>query len=165
MTAAQWTTVAAASSISFGLGTVNKADGVTQFASNYNFSFVDQDGGSFGAFKSIEIAESGLITAVFDNGSRRAIYKIPIATFANYSALDPVTGNAWAETEAAGNHFLNAPGVGSAGSLSPGTLESSTVDLGTEFTNMIITQRAFSASTKIITTADEMLEELVRIKR
>lgn len=165
VTSAQWTTAAAASSISFNLGTVNKADGVTQFASSYNLSFVDQDGGSFGAFKAIEIAESGLVTAVFDNGSRRAIYKIPIATFANYNALDPVTGNAWAETAAAGNHFLNVAGAGAAGSLSPGTLESSTVDLGIEFTNMIITQRAFSASTKIITTADEMLEELVRIKR
>ena len=163
--AGQWTTAAAASSFSFNLGTVNKADGVTQFASTYNLSFVDQDGGSFGAFQAIEIAADGMVTAVFDNGSRHSIYRLPLATFANYNALDPITGNAWAETVDAGSHFLNTPGSGSAGKLSPSSLETSTVDLGTEFTNMIITQRAFSASTKIITTADEMLEELVRVKR
>ncbi len=138
---------------------------MTQFASTYNLSFVDQDGGSFGAFLAIEIAGDGMVTAVFDNGSRRSIYRLPVATFANYNALDPITGNAWAETVDAGSHFLNNPGSGSAGKLSPSSLETSTVDLGTEFTNMIITQRAFSASTKIITTADEMLEELVRVKR
>jgi len=61
--------------------------------------------------------------------------------------------------------FLNPAGTGSAGDVAPSSLETSTVDLGEEFTNMIITQRAYSASSRIITTADQMLEELVRIKR
>ena len=70
-----------------------------------------------------------------------------------------------AEAVNAGNPFLVPPGTGAAGVYAPSSLESSTVDLGTEFTNMIITQRAFSAGTRVITTADEMLDELVRIKR
>jgi flagellar hook protein FlgE len=90
---------------------------------------------------------------------------LPIATFANPAALDAKSGNAWAHTVDAGSLFLNPAGTGAAGNMSPSSLETSTVDLGAEFTNMIITQRAYSASSRIITTADQMLEELVRIKR
>ena len=81
------------------------------------------------------------------------------------NAMAAVTGNAWHETDESGDPFLVQAGQGAAGVYSPSTLEASTVDLGHEFTNMIITQRAFSANTRVITTADEMLEELVRIKR
>lgn len=163
--AASWTTAAAASSIGFDLGTANQANGVTQFSSSYTLNYINQDGVGFGRFQSIEIEEDGLVTAVFDNGARRAIFRLPIGTFASPGSLIPVTSNAWTESQQAGSLFLNEPGTGAAGSFAPSSLESSTVDLGTEFTTMIITQRAFSASAKVITTADEMLEELVRIKR
>ena len=105
------------------------------------------------------------MNALFDNGGTRAIYKLPVATFANPNALRAQSGNAWTHTVNAGNVFLNPAGTASAGKISPSSLEASTVDLGEEFTNMIITQRAYSASSRIITTADQMLEELVRIKR
>ena len=163
--AANWTTAASASTINFNLGSVAQANGTTQFASSYTLNYIEQDGFGFGRFQSIEIAEDGLVTAVFDNGARRPIFRLPIGTFASPGSLFPVTGNAWAQSQQAGSLFLNAPGTGAAGSYSPSSVESSTVDLGTEFTNMIITQRAFSANAKVITTADEMLEELVRIKR
>ncbi len=163
--AANWVTGATTSSIAFNLGTVNQADGVTQFAGDFTLSFINQNGVPIGRFQSVEIGENGLVTALFDNGGRRAIYRLPIATFPAPNALSPVSGNAWSESAGAGNHFLNEAGTSSAGKLSPSSLESSTVDLGEEFTNMIITQRAYTASTRIITTADEMLEELVRIKR
>ncbi|MHA1567017.1 MAG: flagellar hook protein FlgE [Alphaproteobacteria bacterium] len=162
---ANWTTGASASSIAFGLGTVNQADGVTQFAGDFTLSFINQNGVPIGRFQSVEISDNGLVTALFDNGGRRSIYRLPVATFPNPNALSPVSGNAWIESAGAGNHFLNEAGTSSAGKLSPSSLESSTVDLGEEFTTMIITQRAYTASTRIITTADEMLEELVRIKR
>lgn len=162
---ADWTTAAATSTISFGLGTANQADGVTQFASNYSITSINQNGVTFGRFQSIEVDENGSVNALFDNGGSRSIYKLPIATFANPNALQAQSGNAWSHTVNAGNVFLNPAGTASAGKISPSSLEASTVDLGEEFTNMIITQRAYSASSRIITTADQMLEELVRIKR
>ena len=163
--AADWTTAAAASTISFNLGTVGQADGVTQFASNYSIVSINQDGVTFGRFQSIAMTDDGQVTALFDNGVQRTIYRLPIATFANPAALDSFSGNAWAHTVEAGSLFLNPAGTGAAGKVAPSSLETSTVDLGAEFTNMIITQRAYSASSRIITTADQMLEELVRIKR
>ncbi|NKB48431.1 MAG: flagellar hook protein FlgE [Alphaproteobacteria bacterium] len=163
--AGDWTTAAAASSISFNLGSANQADGVTQFASNYSVISIEQDGVTFGRFESISIGEDGQVNALFDNGIERAIFRLPVATFANSSALDSRSGNAWAATTSAGSFFLNPAGTGASGTVSPASLETSTVDLGAEFTNMIITQRAYSASSRIITTADQMLEELVRIKR
>lgn len=163
--AADWTTAAAASNISFSLGSANQADGVTQFASNYSITSINQNGVTFGRFQSIDVTEDGSVNALFDNGGTRTIYKLPIATFANPSSMRPEAGNAWSHSVNAGNVFLNPAGTASAGKISPSSLESSTVDLGEEFTNMIITQRAYSASSRIITTADQMLEELVRIKR
>lgn len=163
--AGDWTTAAAASNISFDLGSANQADGVTQFASSYSVVSIEQDGVTFGRFQSISITEDGVVNALFDNGIERAIFRLPVATFANSTALDSRSGNAWAATTLAGSFFLNPAGTGASGKVSPATLETSTVDLGAEFTNMIITQRAYSASSRIITTADQMLEELVRIKR
>ncbi|MFT5181813.1 MAG: flagellar hook protein FlgE [Alphaproteobacteria bacterium] len=163
--AADWTTAASASSIAFDLGSANQANGVTQFASSYSVTSIEQDGVTFGRFQSISIGEDGQVNALFDNGVERSIFRLPIATFANSGALNSRSGNAWVATTAAGSFFLNPAGTGSSGKVSPSTLEASTVDLGTEFTNMIITQRAYSASSRIITTADQMLEELVRIKR
>ncbi|NNE84486.1 MAG: flagellar hook protein FlgE [Alphaproteobacteria bacterium] len=163
--AADWTTGAAASNVAFDLGNVDRADGVTQFASNYSIVSINQDGLTFGRFQSIAMTEDGQVTALFDNGVQQTIYRLPIATFANPAALISKSGNAWSHTINAGNLTLNPAGTGTAGKVSPSSLEASTVDLGAEFTNMIITQRAYSASSRIITTADQMLEELVRIKR
>lgn len=161
----EWTTAASPSTISFSLGSANKADGVTQFASGYAVSSINQDGVTFGRFESIAMRSDGQVTALFDNGVERTVFRLPIATFANPAALSSKSGNAWSHNVDAGTIFLNPAGTGAAGDVSPSTLETSTVDLGAEFTNMIITQRAYSASSKIITTADAMLEELVRIKR
>jgi flagellar hook protein FlgE len=163
--AGDWTTAAAASAITFGLGSLNQADGVTQFASSYSIVSINQDGVTFGRFQSIAMTDDGEVTALFDNGVQRTILRLPIATFANPAALDANSGNAWSHTVQAGGLFLNPAGTGAAGAVAPSSLETSTVDLGAEFTNMIITQRAYSASSRIITTADQMLEELVRIKR
>lgn len=162
---AQWVTGAAASSVAFNLGTVNQADGVTQFASTYSINFLNQNGSTSGRFQTIEVDKVGAVTALFDNGNKQTIFKLPIGTFPNPNALRSRDGNAWAETTGAGNHFLNVPGSGAAGLFAPSSVEASTVDLGEEFTDMITTQRAYSATTRIITTVDQMLEELVRIKR
>lgn len=151
--------------IDFDFGTVGQADGLVQFASAYNPTFIDTDGAEFGQFSGVTISEAGLVTALFENGDIRPIFKIPVATFANPNGLGTNTGNVYNQTDDSGLFFLRTAGTGGSGTVQSSVLESSTVDIAEEFTNMITTQRAYSASAKIISTADEMLDELVRIKR
>jgi flagellar hook protein FlgE len=152
-------------SVDFNFGTVGQADGLTQFAAAYNPTFIDTDGAAFGQFSGVTISEAGLVTALFENGDIRPIFKIPVATFPNPNGLGSNTGNVYNQTDFSGLFFMRTAGQGGAGTVQSSVLESSTVDIAKEFTTMITTQRAYSASAKIISTADEMLNELVRIKR
>ena len=95
----------------------------------------------------------------------RKIAQVAIATFPSPDSLTSVNANAYRVSIGSGNYNLKAPGTGGAGLLGASQLEASTVDLSAEFTGLITTQRAYSASSKIITTADEMLAELISIKR
>lgn len=160
-----WTSGANDSLISLNLGTQNVADGITQFSSTYSVSFINQDGTQFGNFFGVNVDEDGIVTALFDNGETQRIYKIPIATFPNPNGLDTRTGTTFTQSERSGDFFLRSAGEANAGTIAPSALEASTSDLAEEFTSLIITQRAYAASTKIIQTADEMLDELIRIKR
>ena len=160
-----WASGALDSAISLDLGTVNLSDGVTQFSGAYNVTFINQNGVQFGTFSGVSISDEGLVVALFDNGETLPIYKIPLVTFATFNGLTAKTGNVYVSSDSSGAPVLRIAKTGSAGAINAGSLENSTVDLGTEFTNMIIAQRAYSATARIITTVDEMLEELVRIKR
>jgi flagellar hook protein FlgE len=139
--------------------------GMSQFAAAFGVTSVTTDGVPAGDLQSLVMEENGFLTAQFTNGRTRAIYQIPVATFLNANGLLADQEGIFRTTLASGNATMNAPGAGSAGDIRAGVLEGSNVDLATEFTQMITTQRAYSASSKIITTADEMLEELIRIKR
>jgi len=160
-----WTSGANDSIVSMNMGTSGVADGLTQFSSTYSVSFINQDGTQFGNFFGVKVDEDGIVTALFDNGETQMIYKIPIATFPNPNGLDTRTGTAFTQSEKSGDFFLRAAGEANAGTFAPSALEASTADLAEEFTSLIITQRAYAASTRIITTADEMLDELIRVKR
>lgn len=160
-----FTTGAGNATVTLDLGTVAGTDGLTQFAGDFTISNIDQDGVRFGNYTGITISEEGIVTALFDNGQRQDIYQLPLGMFRNPNGLEGKTGNVYLETDRSGNFQLNLAGNGGAGDIAPGALESSTVDLAEEFTKMIITQRAYSANTKVITTADEMLDELIRVKR
>ena len=161
-----WTAVAAnPSSLAFNVGTVGLTDGITQFAGAFSVDFLDQDGVRFGSFTNVVIGEDGIVSAVFDNGEQQAIYQIPLARFANPNGMVPRNGNAYIQSDRSGLVLLLQPNTGGAGVVESQALESSTVDIAEEFTNMIVTQRAYSASARIITTADEMLEELIRVAR
>jgi flagellar hook protein FlgE len=153
------------SSLTFDLGTVGEADGLSQFDSEYNVAFVIQNGAEVGELNNVSIDEDGYVVAGFTNGETQKIYKLPIATFANPLALDPRTGNVYVETAASGAFNLRQAGQGGAGGISPSALEQANVDLAEEFTKMIVTQRAYSANARVITTTDEMLDELIRISR
>lgn len=151
--------------ITMDFGTIGGSDGMTQFGTEFTPSFIQQNGSRFGTFAGVSISPEGLVTALFDNGDTRPIYQIPIATFTNPNGLEGRSGNVWNASESSGDYTLRTAGNGSAGNVTQASLEASTVDIGEEFTNMIVVQRAYSASTKIISTADQMLEELMRVKR
>jgi len=146
------------------IGNTNVADGMTQFAGDYQINFIAQNGAQFGNFAGVSVGGDGIVSALFDNGVTRPVFMIPVTTFVNPNELEVRTGNVFVETDLSGQPTVREAGEGGAGQLAGAALESSTVDIGEEFTSMIVTQRAFSAAAKIITTADEMLEELLRVK-
>lgn len=138
---------------------------ISQLASTSALNSVNSDGASAGNVVSISVDTSGMVSAVFDNSQVRQIAQIGIATFPNADGLQAISGGAYRATSEAGVMVAKQPGVGGAGKISPSSLEASTVDLSSEFTGLITTQRAYSASSKIITTADQMLDELIRMKQ
>ncbi len=145
--------------------TLDLATGMTQFANSYGVTSVTADGVPPGDLVGLVLEGDGMLTAQFSNGRARALYQIPLATFLNPNGLKADQGGAFRTTLESGLYNINASNAGGAGRIVSGALEASNVDLAAEFTNLITTQRAYSASSRIITTADEMLEELLRIKR
>lgn len=146
-------------------GNYNTPDGVTQLSGDFQLNYLQQNGAKFGNFAGVSIGQDGIVTALFDNGVTRPIFMIPLASFTNPNGLQSLSGNVWIATDFSGNPTLREAGTAGAGLINAATLEASTVDLGTEFTRMITTQRAYSSAAKIITTADDMLSELLNIKR
>ena len=153
--------------VTLDLGVPNIAGGLTQYAGDEDgyTPLIDQDGLQYGSFIGVTISDIGIVTAVFDNGQQRDVFKLPLATFRNPNGLEAVNGNAYLQTGRSGDALLLSANTAGAGEIAPNSLESSTVDLAEEFSNMIITQRAYSANAKVITTADEMLAELIQIRR
>ncbi|MFL2770258.1 MAG: flagellar hook protein FlgE [Rhodospirillaceae bacterium] len=147
------------------LGNFGTPDGLTQLAGDFQLNFLSQNGAKFGNFAGVSIGEDGVVTALFDNGVTKPVFMIPVATFTNANGLNSLSGNVWTSTDNSGAPVLREAGSASAGAVQAAALESSTVDLGQEFTKMITTQRAYSSAAKVITTSDEMLDELLRIKR
>ncbi len=146
-------------------GNYNTPDGITQLSGDFQLNYLQQNGAKFGNFAGVSIGQDGIVTALFDNGVTRPVFMIPLASFTNPNGLQSLSGNVWIATDFSGNPTLREAGSAGAGLINAATLEASTVDLGTEFTRMITTQRAYSSAAKIITTADDMLSELLNIKR
>jgi flagellar hook protein FlgE len=151
--------------LAIDFGTIAGTDGITQYDTSSQLTNSDIDGAAFGNVSSLSIGTDGIVTANFSNGLSQAVFKIPLATFTNPDKLAGITGNAYQATPDSGVAILNAASSGGAGSINSEQLESSTVDLATEFTNLITAQRAYSASSKIITTASTMLDELLQMTR
>ncbi|HWQ88226.1 flagellar hook protein FlgE [Brevundimonas sp.] len=141
------------------------AGGLTQYDSASVVQAVLTNGTAFGNLSEVKIDDTGFVTAIFDNGVTRQIAQIALATFPSPDSLTQTSGNAYRVSQGSGTYNLKAAGTGGAGLIGASQLEASTVDLSAEFTGLITTQRAYSASSKIITTADEMLAELISIKR
>ncbi len=151
--------------IEMSLGEDGGISGLTSFGQPSSLVRGGADGGILGNIAATEISKDGVVSAIFDDGSSRKVFQLPVATFPNPNGLTRVSGNAYSGNRQSGMMTMNAPGELGAGSLLSNTLEASTVDLAGEFTNMIRFQRAYSASSKIITTVDDMLREVSDLKR
>jgi flagellar hook protein FlgE len=140
-------------------------DGTTQFSSASAVSSQSQNGFASGEFSGLAIDGTGLVQGLYTNGQKIAIGQLAVAKFRSNDGLGRAGQNLWIETRDSGTAALGAAGAGGRASVSGGALEASNVDLGEEFVGLIQHQRSFSANSRTITTADEMLQELINIKR
>ncbi|KAB3531380.1 flagellar hook protein FlgE [Alkaliphilus serpentinus] len=138
---------------------------LTMFANTSTASATKIDGYKQGTLDDFTIASTGEIMGIFNNGQRRVLGQIALANFKNPAGLEKTASNMYRTTSNSGQAITGVPGSGGFGNLNPGALEMSNVDLSREFTNMITTQRGFQANSRIITTSDEMLQEVVNMKR
>jgi flagellar hook protein FlgE len=139
--------------------------GITHYAQTTDMKATPVDGNSAGALDSFAISSSGEVFGTYTNGERGTIATLGLADFDNAPGLMKIGGNLFTNTPNSGTPKFGVPGTGSFGQLAPGALEMSNVDLSQEFTDMITTQRGFQACSRVITTTDEMLQELVNLKR
>lgn len=137
----------------------------TQYADSFTAKFMSQNGYYSGALESYAIDQNGVIVGSFSNGLTRALGQVALARFANPAGLQRAGSTMFVDTPNSGTAQIGAAGIPGFGQISPSSLEMSNVDLSEEFTDMIITQRGFQANSRIITTSDEMLQELVNLKR
>jgi len=140
-------------------------DGTTQYGVGSSLLSLKQDGFAPGTLQRLDVGTDGEITGVFSNGTNRTIARIMLADFPNITGLTSDGSGLFSETSGSGQRLLNSPGSGGVGILRASTLELSTVDIAQEFVKMITAQRGFQANSRIITTTDALLAELVNLKR
>ncbi|VBB42476.1 putative Flagellar hook-basal body protein [uncultured Desulfatiglans sp.] len=128
-------------------------------------TFQNQDGYSSGTVQSVSVDRNGVVSGIYSNGQMWPIYQIALADFPSYAGLDAVGENLYGESFTSGQPTIGIAGSGTIGNISPNSLEMSNVDLANEFVKMITTQRAYQANARVITTSDEILSELMNVKR
>jgi flagellar hook protein FlgE len=143
----------------------NSYGDVTGYASASGTTFQYQDGYPAGMLRGISVDETGVVTATYSNGEMTPLFQLALVDFPSYDGLTKMGKNLYAESLASGQALLGVAGTGRLGNVAPSSLEMSNVDLAEEFVKMITTQRAFQANSKVITSSDEILQELINIKR
>lgn len=143
----------------------NTRDSMTQYADTSTTKAFRQDGFGLGYMDSFRIDDTGQITGVFSNGNRRILGQIALATFTNPEGLEKAGDNTYVVSNNSGDALVGPAGVAGKGKFLAGSLEMSNVDLAESFTDMIVTQRGFQANSRSITTSDQMLQELLQLKR
>jgi flagellar hook protein FlgE len=139
--------------------------GLSGFAGMTTVSITGQDGRTAGTLESFTLSKDGTIIGSFSNGASEAVGRIALATFVNPVGLEKAGSSAYRATFNSGAPQVGTPGSAGMGALLTGALEMSNVDLSQEFTNLIVAQRGFQANARIITTSDEVLQELTNLKR
>jgi len=140
-------------------------DGTKQYGKSSDLISWNQDGAAAGTITGLSFNDEGMLTAVYSNGQAKDLAQIAIAKFENPEAMFKVGNNRLRESRDSGVAALGAPKAAGRGSIYAKSLERSTVDLATEFVNMIQNQRSFQANAKTITTTDELLNEVIQLKR
>ncbi|MFN8080951.1 MAG: flagellar hook protein FlgE [Kineosporiaceae bacterium] len=139
--------------------------GASLYGGPKSLSVTATDGAAAGSLQQFQIDQDGTIIGLFSNQQKQRLGKLALANFTNPSGLEKVGNTAFVETSNSGLPQIGVAGSGGRGTLLGSTLEMSNVDLAQEFTNMIIAQRGFQANSRVITTSDQMLQELVDLKR
>jgi flagellar hook protein FlgE len=154
-----------ASDVTIKLDLGTSVNGLSQFAGSSTAVMRDQDGYTNGTLQSFSIDATGTIVGSFTNGTTQPLGQILLADFNNPAGLVRAGDNMYSVSPNSGSPVIGVASEGSTSSIASGALEMSNVDLAQEFTNMIVAQRGFQANGRVITTSDQMLEELVQLKR
>jgi flagellar hook protein FlgE len=154
----------APTTVAFGAITIDLS-GVTSYAGTATIAAQSQDGSAMGSLSGFTISKDGLVIGTFSNGLKETLAQIALANFNNANGLEKIGDSLYTDGVNSGLPLLGQPGSGGRGSLLSGSLEMSNVDLGQEFTNLIIAQRGFEANAKVISASDEVLQGLVNLKR
>ncbi|HUZ72626.1 MAG TPA: flagellar hook protein FlgE [Stellaceae bacterium] len=150
--------------VSFNLGTNGSSSGLSQLGSSFSVSSITQDGVQLGTFSSVSVSANGVVTGNFSNGLTRPIAIVPLATFENPNGLAPADGGNYIATADSGVPLIEQAETGAAGQIQSSSLENSTVDIASEFSNLIVTQNAYQANSKVITVSDQMMQALLSIQ-
>jgi flagellar hook protein FlgE len=138
---------------------------VSGYAGVTTVAFGTQNGRAAGTLESFTLSKDGTIVGLYSNGAKQAVARVALATFVNPGGLEKAGGSTYRATVNSGAAQIGGPGEDGLGNLQGGSLEMSNVDLSQEFTNLIVAQRGFQANARIITTSDEVLQELTNLKR
>ena len=155
--------------MALNLGSFGVSGGLTQFAattgSGLSVNSFEQDGIPIGAFSSVSTQKNGDVRINYDNGQSRVVARVPVTVFKDPDKLEHLDGQAFLRTTESGEARVVEAGEDGAGLLSTRAIERSNVDIATEFSKLILAQRAYSANTKIVTTVDELLQETLNMRR
>ena len=149
--------------VTMNLGTATRP--LTQYSSTDTAGAVSQDGADAGVLQSFTLAPDGQLVGIFSNGVKETLGQVAVASFDNPPGLEKVGGSLYRGTSNSGIASVGVAGNGGRGTMASGALEMSNVDLAQEFTNLIIAQRGFQANSKIVSVSDEILNDLVNLKR
>ena len=159
------------SSVTLDLGQESDGTGsLTQYSTNdddpdISVTSISGDGVEYGALSDVEVDESGVVWATYDNGQSIAIYQLAVADFSNTNGLENMGNGVYQETSASGDATLHVAGEDGVGTITASALESSTVDSADEFTRMIVAQQAYSSASKVISTVKDMFDDLMSAMR
>jgi flagellar hook protein FlgE len=140
-------------------------DASTQYGSDSSVAKHTQDGASAATLSSLSFNDAGLLMAAYNNGETREIAQVAVSKFENNEGLFKMGKNMYKETKKSGQGALGKPGKDGRANVQAKSIELSNVDIASEFINMMNAQRNFQANTKTITTTDQMLQEILNIKR
>lgn len=159
-----WATTGTAT-MNMDFGQANSTTGLTGFGTASTGAAINQDGNANGELQSMSVQPNGNIVGLYSNGKSLPLYQIQIAVFSNPAGLTNSGGNLWKVSSNSGDPIIREPGTAGSGTLTPGVLEGSNVDIASEFTRLITAQRGFQVNARVIQTTDSILQELATLIR